>query len=68
MKEEDHGVVFQAEKRKKNIGKKNVEKGGSLPLFFCFYIWDEALLLPSPFHVPSMLSFSPSSSIVSHVS
>jgi hypothetical protein len=67
MKEKDDGVFFSSIKRKKNIGKKNVEKGGSLPLLSHFYIWDEVLLLPSPLHVPSMLSFPPSSSLVSHV-
>jgi len=55
-------------KEKKNHrGKKNVEKGRSLPFFSRFYIWDEVLLLSSPFHVPSILSSTPSSSFVSHV-
>jgi len=56
-------------KEKKTIEKKkNAEKGGSLPFFSCFYIWDETLLLLSPFHIPSTLSFPPSSSLVFHVS
>jgi hypothetical protein len=57
----------QAEKKKETL-KKNVEKGGNLPLFSHFYIWDEAFFLPSPLHVPSMMNFPPSSSLVSHVS
>jgi len=48
--------------------KKNVEKGGRLPFLSCFCIWDEALLLLSPLHIPSTLSSPPSSSLVSHVS
>jgi hypothetical protein len=56
------------QKKKKTIEKiKNVEKGGSLPFFSRFYIWDEALLLLSPFHIPSMLSSPPSSSLVSRL-
>ncbi len=64
----------QVKKRKKNTKekkiikkKKNVEKGGSLPFFSCFCIWDEALLLLSPLHIPSTLSSPPSLSLVSHV-
>jgi hypothetical protein len=46
----------QAEKkRKKHRRKKNAKKGGSLPLFSCFCIWDEALFLPFPLHIPSTL-------------
>ncbi len=65
---------FQVEERKKTKKKKpqkrkkNAEKGGSLPFFFHFCIWDEALLLLSPLHIPSMLSSPPSSSLMSHVS
>jgi hypothetical protein len=44
------------EKDKKNTPKKNAKKGGSLPFFFRFYFWDEALLFPSPLHIPSTLS------------
>jgi hypothetical protein len=62
---------FQREERKKNTEKKktiekkkNVEKGGNLPFFFRFCIWDEALLLLSPLHIPSMLNFPPSSNLV----
>jgi hypothetical protein len=52
------------EKEKKNIEKKkNAKKGRRLPFFFCFCICDEMLLLLSPFHIPSMLSSSPSSSL-----
>jgi len=45
------------EKKKKHREKKNhreeknVEKGGNLPFFSQFCIWDEVLLLPSPLHV-----------------
>jgi hypothetical protein len=60
-------------KKKKNTKKKktikiikNVEKRGHLPFFFHFCIWDEALLLLSPFHIPSMLSSPPSSNLVFH--
>jgi hypothetical protein len=75
MKEEDDGVFFFSSRRKEkkhkekknHREKKNVEKGRSLPFFFCFYIWDEVLLLSSPLHVPSILSSTPSSSFVSHV-
>jgi hypothetical protein len=66
---------FQAEEKKTNTKKKktiekkkSAEKGGSLPFFSRFCIWDEALLLFSPFHIPSTLSSPPSSSLVSHVS
>jgi len=56
-------------KEKKTIEKKkSVEKGRSLPFFPHFCIWDEALLLVSPLHIPSMLSFPPSSSLMSNVS
>ncbi len=56
-------------KEKKTIEKKkNAKKGGSLPFFSHFCIWDEALLLLSPFHIPLTLSFPPSSSLVFHVS
>jgi hypothetical protein len=43
MKEEK-----EEEKKKNHKGKKNAEKGESLPFFSCFCIWDEILLLPSP--------------------
>jgi len=56
------------EKKKKHKEKKNVVKGGSLPFFSCFCIWDEAFLLLSPLHIPSTLSSPPSSNLVSHVS
>jgi hypothetical protein len=56
----------QAEDKKHK--KENAEKGGNLPLFSCFYIWVEAFLLPSPFHIPSTLSSPPSSSLMYHVS
>ncbi len=76
MKEEDDGIFFFSSKRiekntkrKKTIEmEKNAKKGGSLPFFSCFYIWDEALLMPSPLHVPSTMSSPPSSSLVSQVS
>jgi len=47
-------------KEKKTMEKKNVQRGGSLPFFFRFCIWDEALFLPFPFHIPSTLSSPPS--------
>jgi hypothetical protein len=69
---------FQAEifflkkthKEKKNHHKeeKNVKKGRSLPFFSRFCIWDEALLLLSPLHIPSTLNFPPSWSLVFHIS
>jgi len=75
MKEEDNGVFFFSSKKTKHKIKKNhreekksVEKGGSLPFFSCFHIWDEVLLLPSLLHVPSTLSSPPSSSLVFQVS
>jgi hypothetical protein len=64
-------VEEKKEKHKENKTiekKKNVEKGRSLPFFFRFYIWDEALVLLSPLHIPSTLSSPPSSSLVSHIS
>jgi hypothetical protein len=52
---------IQKHKDKKTIEKKkNAGKGGRLRFFFCFYIWDEVFLLPSPLHIPSTLS-SPAS-------
>jgi hypothetical protein len=39
------------------IRKKIAKKGGNLFFFSYFYIWDEALLLPSPLHVPSTSTF-----------
>jgi hypothetical protein len=76
-KEEDDGVFFISNRRKQNKTErkkknhreeKNAEKGGSSPFFSHFCIWDEALLLFSPLHVPSTLSSPPSSSLVCHVS
>jgi hypothetical protein len=75
-KEQDDGVFFisnktkqnKTQRKKKHRAKKNAKKGGSLPFFSHFCIWDEALLLLSPLHVPSTLSSPPSSSFVSHVS
>jgi len=56
-------------KEKKTIKKeKNLEKAGSLPSFSHFCIWDETLLLLSPFHISSTLSSPLSSSLVFHVS
>jgi hypothetical protein len=45
--------------------KKNTKKGGSSPFFSRFCIWDETFLLISTLHIPSTLSFSPSSSLMS---
>jgi len=56
------------EKKTQKKEKKNVEKGGNLPFFSCFCIWEEALFLPFPLHVLSTLSSPPSSSLVFHVS
>jgi len=56
------------EEKKNHKKKKNVEKGGSLPFFSCFCIWDETFLLLSPLHIPSMLSSAPSSSLMSNIS
>jgi hypothetical protein len=75
MKEEDDGIFFFSSRRKKKHEekkiirkKKNAEKGKSLHFFHHFYIWDEALLLSFPLHIPSTLNSPPSSSLVSHVS
>jgi hypothetical protein len=73
MKKKDEGVFFFASKKHTHththkIEKKNAEKGRNLPFFFCFCIWDEALLLLSPLQVPSTLSSPPSSNLVFHVS
>ncbi len=54
-------------KEKTIYKEKNSKKGGSLPFFSHFCIWDKALFLLSPFHIPSTLSSPPSSSLVSHV-
>jgi hypothetical protein len=43
-------------------------KERNLPFFFHFYVWDEVILLPSPLHIPLMLSSPPSSSFLSCVS
>jgi preprotein translocase subunit YajC len=52
--------------KKKTIEKKKMQKREGAYFFFsCFCIWDEALLLLSPLHILSMLSFPPSSSFVS---
>jgi len=64
------GIFFFSNRRKEKKNKeekKNAKKGGSLP-FSYFYIWDEAFLLHSPLHVPSMLSSPPSSSLMFHIS
>jgi len=71
MKQEDDGVFFFSSRRKEKKtkrGKKNAEKGGILPFFSHFCIWDEVCLFPFPLHVPSTLSSPPSSSLVSRVS
>jgi hypothetical protein len=70
------GIFFFSSKRKERktqrkkiiSKKKNAKKGRSLPFFSRFYIWDEAVHLLSLLHIPSTLSFPPSSSLVSHVS
>ncbi len=58
----------EEKKKKTKRGKKNAKKGEILPFFSRFCIWDEVLVLPSPLHIPSMLSSPPFSSLVSHVS
>jgi hypothetical protein len=44
--------------------KKNAKKRGSLPFFFRFYIWDEALLLLSLLHIPQALCLTSPPSFV----
>ncbi len=70
MKEEDDGIFFFSSKKKekKTQRTKNAKKVTSLTFFTHFCIWDEALLLPSPLHIPSTLSSPPSSSFVSQSS
>ncbi len=58
----------QVEENKKKHRKKNAGKGGNLPFFFHFCIWDEMLFLLFPLHIPSTLSSPPSSSLVFHIS
>jgi len=61
-----HLLLFKHKKRKENTNKKknhrkkNAQKGGSLPFFSHFCVWDETFLLPSPIHIPSTLSSPPS--------
>ncbi len=65
---------FQVEEKKKTKVKKNRRKffkcreGRELNFFYHFCIWDEALFLPFPLHVPSTLNSPPSLSLVFHVS
>jgi hypothetical protein len=49
-----NGVFFVSSRRKEKNprGKKYAKKGGNLPFFSYFYIWDESLLLHSSLHVP----------------
>ncbi len=69
------GICFFSSKRKEKKHKekkhhrkeKKFREGRSLHLFSCFCIWDEALILLSFLHIPSTLSFSPSSSLVFHI-
>jgi hypothetical protein len=61
-------VAKSRKKKNKHRKEKNAENGRNLPFFSRFCIWDEVFFLSFPFHVPSMLSFPPSSSLVSHVS
>jgi hypothetical protein len=62
----------KTKEKKKHKEKKNhredhkiAEKGGSLPSFSHFCIWDEALFLLSPLHILSTLSSPLSTSLVS---
>jgi len=61
---------FQAKEKKKKHKekKKNCRKGGRLPFFFQFCIWDQGLVLLFPLHIPSTLNSPPSSSLVCHIS
>jgi len=52
-------------KEKKNHRKKKKCRGGRE---LTFLLWDETFLLLFPFHILSMSSFSPSSSLVFHIS
>jgi hypothetical protein len=52
----------QHKEKKNHREKRNVKKKGSLPFFFRFYIWDEAFLLLSPFHIPLLEALCYSSS------
>jgi hypothetical protein len=61
-------LLMKQKKRKKHREKKYARKGGKLPFFSHFHIWDEMFFLPSPLHVPSTLNSPPSSSLVSHIS
>jgi flagellar biosynthesis protein FlhB len=45
--------------QKNHREKENAKKGGSLPFLSRFFVWNEALLLLSPLHIPSTLSFPP---------
>jgi len=70
-----HLFLLKQKKKMKNTKKKkpiqnknNVEEGGNLTFFSHFCFWDETLLLLFPFHILSMLSSPPSSSLVFHVS
>jgi hypothetical protein len=65
-KEEVDCVFFFSSRRKgkKQREKENAKKGGSLPFFSRFYIWDEALILHPPLNIPSMLNFPPSSGLM----
>jgi hypothetical protein len=73
MKEKD-GVFFFSSKKKKTQRKKNHKKekkckeGREFTFLLLLCIWDKALLLPSPLHIPLTLSSPPSSSLVFHVS
>jgi hypothetical protein len=58
----------QAKKVPHKEENKNAKKGGSLPFFSHFYIWDKIFFLHSPLHIPSTLSSPPSSSLVSCIS
>jgi hypothetical protein len=52
-------------KKKKNHREKKKCRGGRE---LTFLLWDETFLLLFPFHILSMFSFSPSSSLVFHIS
>jgi hypothetical protein len=62
------GIFFFSSRRKgkkTQRKKRNAEKEANLPFFSRLCIWDETLLLLSPFHIPSTLSSPPSLSLMS---
>jgi len=58
------GTHLSSQESQNHKEEKKCKERRELTFLLCFYIWDEALLLPSPLHIPSTLS-SPPSSLVS---